>query len=269
MNKKKCCFCKKDYGEYGHNPAPLSLNPKARCCDLCNWTLVMVARLGNTEQARAMFTEESYHAQQKIVEELREKAGGWMEIKLTNQEGECPLCQSENLDFNGNEIDDLCVNNRWDCKNCGASGIESYDMEFVGHFNVQDKNGKEFEINKQKEEKSNFQMLQEVKTHYKEYKKEIRKGILDQREIELIDNTFKLHTRQLLDIQNLRDFVVAVLPFKLTGVGESLEEFKKDYLDGFDEWDMMSAITTRIDFHKIRLGGEVWNNFSVTNAKEK
>ena len=69
----KCCFCKKDAGEFGNNPYPANLSPKARCCDLCNWTIVMRARLGNTEQAKEMFTEETFHAQQKACEELRKK----------------------------------------------------------------------------------------------------------------------------------------------------------------------------------------------------
>ena len=70
---KKCCFCKKQIDGYGNNPAPVMFSSKARCCDLCNWTIVMVARLGYTEQAKAMFNEETFIAHQKAVEELRKK----------------------------------------------------------------------------------------------------------------------------------------------------------------------------------------------------
>jgi len=71
----KCCFCKKECGEFGNNPAPVSINPKARCCDLCNHTIVMVARLGNTKQAQEMFTEETFYEQQKAIAELQSKQG--------------------------------------------------------------------------------------------------------------------------------------------------------------------------------------------------
>ena len=39
-----CCFCKKDVGKYGNNPEPLFKSP-ARCCDQCNMTRVIPARL--------------------------------------------------------------------------------------------------------------------------------------------------------------------------------------------------------------------------------
>jgi hypothetical protein len=39
-----CCFCKKDVGKYGNNPEPLFKYP-ARCCDSCNATIVIMARI--------------------------------------------------------------------------------------------------------------------------------------------------------------------------------------------------------------------------------
>lgn len=40
----ECCFCKKDVGKYGNNPEPLFKYP-AKCCDTCNMTKVIVARI--------------------------------------------------------------------------------------------------------------------------------------------------------------------------------------------------------------------------------
>jgi hypothetical protein len=37
-----CDICGKPYQGYGNNPAPL---PGERCCDTCNWTVVIPARL--------------------------------------------------------------------------------------------------------------------------------------------------------------------------------------------------------------------------------
>ena len=65
---------------------------------------------------------------------------------LTNASGECPLCQSQDLEFDSAEIDDLCVNYPWECETCGARGTESYDMEFNGHYNIRDKGGKEIKL---------------------------------------------------------------------------------------------------------------------------
>lgn len=44
--KKKCCLCGETYNGYGNNPAPLSDNDTDRCCDECNLTKVIPARLG-------------------------------------------------------------------------------------------------------------------------------------------------------------------------------------------------------------------------------
>lgn len=38
-----CCLCGADYGRYGHNPDPVSSS--GRCCDTCNATVVIPARL--------------------------------------------------------------------------------------------------------------------------------------------------------------------------------------------------------------------------------
>lgn len=90
-------------------------------------------------------------------------------------------------------------------------------------------------------DKTNFQMMQEVKKHYKEHT-DITKGFLMQREIDVIDKAFNLQGRSALDLQNCRDFVVAATPGRTTNspTEKELEEHDRN-------WDMMSAITHRID----------------------
>jgi hypothetical protein len=40
----KCSLCSSDYHAYGHNPEPLR-DVTERCCESCNWTKVVPARL--------------------------------------------------------------------------------------------------------------------------------------------------------------------------------------------------------------------------------
>lgn len=44
MNKY-CCFCGKPIGKYGNNPYPANTDPDAECCDACNLSVVIPARL--------------------------------------------------------------------------------------------------------------------------------------------------------------------------------------------------------------------------------
>ena len=88
--------------------------------------------------------------------------------------------------------------------------------------------------------KTNFQMLQDVKCHYRKRKYEIVSGIIHDNEVEVIEQTFKLKDRKLLDLQNLRDFIVSVMVKESTMF-----------------WDMFSAIVFVIDGWKIKLGGDV------------
>ncbi len=42
----KCCFCGKECeNEWGNNPAPASTDSNAKCCNECNATIVIPARL--------------------------------------------------------------------------------------------------------------------------------------------------------------------------------------------------------------------------------
>ncbi len=45
MDKKTftCCICKRQFSDYGNNPAPVKFS--GRCCDECNRTVVLAARI--------------------------------------------------------------------------------------------------------------------------------------------------------------------------------------------------------------------------------
>lgn len=47
--KKVCCICGKEYHGYGNNPEPvmpMEMDGKEnRCCEWCNWNVVINARL--------------------------------------------------------------------------------------------------------------------------------------------------------------------------------------------------------------------------------
>lgn len=46
-NKFKCCICGQQFIGFGNNPWPISKKENDRCCDACNATKVIPARLQN------------------------------------------------------------------------------------------------------------------------------------------------------------------------------------------------------------------------------
>ena len=42
-NKFKCCICRRESYEYGHNPYPVK--EEGKCCSFCNENTVIPARL--------------------------------------------------------------------------------------------------------------------------------------------------------------------------------------------------------------------------------
>lgn len=67
MNKiRKCCLCGKLFFGWGNNPQPLK--DKGECCDACNCSKVIPARL------QKIITDTSEELKQEIEEEVnREK----------------------------------------------------------------------------------------------------------------------------------------------------------------------------------------------------
>ena len=47
MDKKKCCLCGEEFIGWGNNPYPVDMHPDHVCCDECNATKVIPARLTN------------------------------------------------------------------------------------------------------------------------------------------------------------------------------------------------------------------------------
>ncbi len=50
MKKKICCLCKKEMHEFGNNPYPLK--ETGSCCNVCNYTKVIPARIKKANELR-------------------------------------------------------------------------------------------------------------------------------------------------------------------------------------------------------------------------
>ena len=46
MNEKHiCCICGEEFEGFGNNSYPINKDENARCCDVCNYTVVIPARI--------------------------------------------------------------------------------------------------------------------------------------------------------------------------------------------------------------------------------
>ena len=43
--KQKCCICGKEFEGWGNNLWPVNNDPDARCCDECNYNVVIPERI--------------------------------------------------------------------------------------------------------------------------------------------------------------------------------------------------------------------------------
>lgn len=98
-----------------------------------------------------------------------------------------------------------------------------------------------------KKVKTNYKAYMAVKTHYLHYKHEIQWGVITDREKELIETEYSLNEKDLIQLDDARDFTVAIIQNDL---GDDIE--KNRFLI-----DMMSAIVFVIDCVKVNRGGEV------------
>lgn len=62
---------------------------------------------------------------------------------MKHEEGVCPVCNRQDLIYHKTDVSGGIVNFVWECNKCFASGLESYDLHFVKHFNIVDEHGKE------------------------------------------------------------------------------------------------------------------------------
>lgn len=74
----KCCLCKKEIKGYGNSPAPLNENEDAKCCDECNFKLVIPARIqelcGNAANEHLFAIGSKNNEEAKMHEENAEKS---------------------------------------------------------------------------------------------------------------------------------------------------------------------------------------------------
>ena len=50
--KHICCICGQEFNGFGNNPYPVNSDENARCCDDCNITKVIPARLEELQNRR-------------------------------------------------------------------------------------------------------------------------------------------------------------------------------------------------------------------------
>lgn len=102
--------------------------------------------------------------------------------------------------------------------------------------------------------KTNYQAYEAVLKHYTENQDTIQKMILNTREQFIIEGEFSLAVKDLIQLQDARDFVVAITTAKCLNItGEKSDVEKRKAI----MWDMMSAITYAIDCVKLNKGGEI------------
>lgn len=94
--------------------------------------------------------------------------------------------------------------------------------------------------------RTNFQMLKEFD---KEFNPEAR-GILSGDEVDRVNKALLIDERTLIDLRNLRDFVVMFYHI-------SDEEWEKDHKKCMDRSDKCSGIVAVIDHRIFNMGGEV------------
>ena len=59
----------------------------------------------------------------ELVEEIEKNI-------LRGEEGKCPICKSNNLEFEHPEMGDYCVYTVYQCLDCGISSTEIYSFKF-------------------------------------------------------------------------------------------------------------------------------------------
>ncbi|MCL2797627.1 MAG: hypothetical protein FWD58_06200 [Firmicutes bacterium] len=62
---------------------------------------------------------------------------------LSNEAGTCPLCGGKDLDYGASYVEDNDLNYPWECKECKATGVEYYTVEFSSHGRVKTVDGEE------------------------------------------------------------------------------------------------------------------------------
>ena len=66
----------------------------------------------------------------KLCDNLRTFCQNLIDNYTYNEEGKCPICGSDNLDYDALEVTDYGVHYPYTCKDCGTTGVEHYDLQF-------------------------------------------------------------------------------------------------------------------------------------------
>ena len=64
------------------------------------------------------------------------EANGY-EVQVVQTQGHCPVCGSQNITYNGSDIESYSYWYKCDCDDCNAYFEETYSLEFVGFDNIQ------------------------------------------------------------------------------------------------------------------------------------
>lgn len=53
--------------------------------------------------------------------------------KIRHEQGVCPVCNSENLEYGSSDIDGDFISYDWTCEDCKSEGLEWYELTFSNH----------------------------------------------------------------------------------------------------------------------------------------
>ena len=85
--------------------------------------------------------DEILYDNENDIDDLYDKSR--QECSEVKEEGYCPECGSEALEYGESGLKDGGYRYKWTCSNCGASGTEWYNLEFSEH--TVEKHGKKYE----------------------------------------------------------------------------------------------------------------------------
>lgn len=52
---------------------------------------------------------------------------------IRHEQGVCPVCNSENLEYGSSDFEGDAVGYDWTCEDCGSYGMEWYELTFSNH----------------------------------------------------------------------------------------------------------------------------------------
>lgn len=51
IHRFTCCICHKEVEEFGNDPWPVNIDDNAECCDACDMSVVVTARLNDLKRS--------------------------------------------------------------------------------------------------------------------------------------------------------------------------------------------------------------------------